>query len=268
MIAKDVGFDTPESVYFDAASDMYFVSNIGGAPSAKDGNGFITRLRPDGTVEALKWIDGSAKKTPLHAPKGMTVVKGVLYVADIDTVRMFDVKTGKSKGNVAVKGATFLNDVASDEAGNVFVSDSGVTIDEKGMAETGTDAIYKIQKGKAKAVAKTKELGKPNGVFALGSAVWVNTFGTGEVYQLDEKGGRANVTKVAGALDGLFAVDGVWYTTSWEQNAVLRSGADGAWIPVLTGLKSPADATYDSKRDAIVIPLFGENVVIAFKRPM
>lgn len=268
MTAKDVGFATPESVYYLADDDVYLVSNINGVPSAKDGNGFISRLRPDGTIENLKWIDGSAKKTPLHAPKGMAVVKGVLYVSDIDTVRMFDVKTGASKGNIAIKGATFLNDVASDEFGAVYVSDSGIAISDKGITETGTDAVYKVVKGKVTPVAKSKELGKPNGVFIAAGATWVATFGSGEVYQLDTKGVRTNTAKPAGGLDGLFAVDGVVYVTSWEKSAVFRSGADGQWTQVLSGLTTPADATYDNKRDAIVIPLFQDNTVVAYKRPI
>ena len=36
------GFKTPESVKWDSTQDVYFVSNINGAPNAKDGNGYIS----------------------------------------------------------------------------------------------------------------------------------------------------------------------------------------------------------------------------------
>src|SRR5207249_6868608 len=52
------GFKTPESVKYDPDLDMYFVTNINGNPSAKDNNGFISRIRPDGTVDSLAFVAG------------------------------------------------------------------------------------------------------------------------------------------------------------------------------------------------------------------
>ncbi len=43
-IAEAPGMKTPESVRYDPAQDLWFVSNINGNPSQKDGNGFIVRL--------------------------------------------------------------------------------------------------------------------------------------------------------------------------------------------------------------------------------
>ena len=83
MVA-DVGLSTPESVLHDAGADVYLVSNINGSPLEKDGNGFISRLAPDGSVLALKWIDGEAQGITLNAPKGMAIQDGVLFVAAID----------------------------------------------------------------------------------------------------------------------------------------------------------------------------------------
>jgi hypothetical protein len=242
MTVKDVGLATPESVLYDEVDDVYLVSNINGGPSAKDGNGFISKISPDGTVVALKWIDGSAKATPLHAPKGMAIANGLLYIADIDTVRVFDRKTGKSKGNVALKGATFANDVAAGPDGTVYVSDSGVTIDDKGITPTKTDAVWMIKKMKASALAKGEELGKPNGLFVTDKGVWVSTFGSGEVYTLDAKGVRGSIQKVAGALDGLY----------------------GYFSQVQGNLPAPADFGYDSKRKLVVVPLFNDNKIVAY----
>ena len=106
-IRVEGGFETPESVIHDAATDTYYVSNISGSPAEADGKGFISKLSPEGTIIKLKWIDG------LDAPKGMTVVADTLWVTDIDKVRKFDTKTGKSLGIVEIKGASFLNDLAS-----------------------------------------------------------------------------------------------------------------------------------------------------------
>ena len=59
---EDVGFDTPESVFYDAEADVYLIANINGSPSAKDGNGFISRVSPVGDLIDLKWIDVTVQK--------------------------------------------------------------------------------------------------------------------------------------------------------------------------------------------------------------
>src|SRR5712691_7878176 len=88
------GFLTPESVLHDPVQDIYFVSNINGSPTAKDNNGFISRVRPDGAVENLKFIEGGHGGVTLNAPKGLAIRGDTLWVADIDVVRSFDAKTG------------------------------------------------------------------------------------------------------------------------------------------------------------------------------
>ena len=48
----------PESARYDRDLDVWFVSNVNGSPAAKDNNGYISRLRPDGTPYNLKFIEG------------------------------------------------------------------------------------------------------------------------------------------------------------------------------------------------------------------
>jgi sugar lactone lactonase YvrE len=262
--SADAGLATPESVLYDEGDDVYYVSNINGGPSAKDGNGFISKLSPDGKVVALKWIDGTAKTTPLNAPKGMALVGDLLYVADLDTVRVYDKKTGKAKGTVAIKGSTFLNDVTAGADGTVYVSDTGVIVDDKGITPTKTDAVYAIKKMKAKAIAKSEELGQPNGLWATDKGLWVNTFGTGEVYLLDDKGARSAIQKVAGLLDGLYVNGDDLWVSSWEASGVLHGTAGGELSLAQGGLKAPADFAYDTKRKVVVVPLFNDNKIVAY----
>src|ERR671925_520262 len=89
-------FKTPESVRFDAAEDVFFVSNINGVPSAKDNNGFITRVRAEGgEIDSLMFIAGGRGGVTLNAPKGLAITGDTLWVADIDAVRAFDKRTGR-----------------------------------------------------------------------------------------------------------------------------------------------------------------------------
>ena len=47
------GLETPESVLFDEERDVLYVSNVGGEPTVKDGNGYISRVSPDGKMQEL-----------------------------------------------------------------------------------------------------------------------------------------------------------------------------------------------------------------------
>lgn len=265
-VAKYTGLSTPESVLYDADSDRYLVSNVNGKPDAKDNNGFISALSPDGTVTTLKWIEGGKDKVKLDGPKGLGIAKGVLYVADISAVRMFDLKTGAPKGEVAIPGSTFLNDIATGPDGKVYVSDTGVKVGANGFEPTGTDAVYVIEKGHAKALAKSKDLGGPNGLVVTDKGVVVVTFGSGEVFSLDEKGKKENVSKPpSGGLDGVVALGDQLLVTSWQGSAIYKGPLGGTFEPVLTEQKSPADIGYDTKRGRLLVPHFLEDTVEAYE---
>jgi sugar lactone lactonase YvrE len=257
------GFETPESVLYDADSDIYLVSNINGKPVEADDNGYIAKVSPDGKITEGKWIDGTKDTVKLDAPKGMAISGGILYVADITVVRKFDAKTGEPKGEVKIAGSTFLNDVAPAADGGVFVTDTGV---DASFKPNGSDAIYKIGKDdKVKPLIKDKGLANANGIVAApDGSVWVVTFGSGEIYQVDAKGKKQAAQKLPkGQLDGVVMLDGGdFLVSSWEGSAVYRGKPGGEWKPVVENVKSPADIGYDSKRKRLMIPIFQGNSVI------
>lgn len=257
----DVGFDTPESVLHDGVADVYLVSNIGGDPFGKDDNGFISVLSPDGVVKQLKFIDGAAKDVTLNAPKGLGIAGDTLYVADIDTVRMFDRTTGKAKGEVKIKGATFLNDIAVMQD-TVFVSDSGMKV---GFKPSGSDAIYAIKDGKAKPIIKNKSLAGPNGLVSHGDMLWVVNFG-GKTLQMVGMDGKLSgaVELPEGQLDGAVMLrDGSFLVTSWAASAIYhgKPGSDAPFEAVIKDVPSPADIGYDVGRNRVMVPLFQKNVI-------
>src|SRR6476661_4738346 len=88
------GFKHPESVKYDPGLNVWYVSNINGDPFAKDNNGFISRLKADGSVDSLEFIAGGKNGVTLNGPKGMALVGDTLWVADIDAVRGFDRRSG------------------------------------------------------------------------------------------------------------------------------------------------------------------------------
>jgi sugar lactone lactonase YvrE len=274
----DAGFQTPESVFYDAKNDVYLVSNINGGPSAADNNGFISRVSADGSKVELKWIEAGKKGVKLDAPKGLTAVGDVLYVADLTRVRTFDLSTGKPKGEIALKDATFANDLAADPDGTVYASDSGIKIDASGVTPTKSDAIYAIKKGKAVKIAKGDDLGHPNGLLWVGDStngkLWCVTFGSGELYSVDtslaaylgKPAPKGNVVKLPkGQLDGLVSLaDGSLLVSSWEAQAIYRGTPGGTFTLVIPGLKAPADIGYDTKRGRVLAPLFQDSAVEAY----
>jgi sugar lactone lactonase YvrE len=262
---KWAGFATPECVLHDEVRDRYLVSNINGRPVDADNNGFISEISPDGKVTNLKWIEGGKNKVTLNAPKGLVIVKDVLYVADLDTLRMFDVKTGAPKGEVKLEGATFANGVAASDDGKIFVSDSGLKMEGSDFKPTGTDAVWVVEKGKAKAFAKSTDLAKPNGLLVDGKSVVVVPFGSNEAYKLDDKGKRTEVTKLPkGGLDGIVKVGDALLVSSWEGQAVYKGKLGGTFAPVLQSLEAPAAIGYDKKRGRVLVPRFMGDVVEAY----
>jgi sugar lactone lactonase YvrE len=260
------GIATPESVLYDAAADRYLVSNINGSPLDADNNGYITEISGDGKVTKAKLVEGGAK-LKLNAPKGLGLAGNVLYVADLNTVRKFDAKTGAPKGEVAIKDATFLNDIAVAPDGRVFVSDSSLKHGEKGFDSQGGDAVYVIDKaGKVKPLAKSKDLKGPNGLLVVNDGVLVNTFLSDEIYRLDAEGAVKDVTKLpTGGLDGLLQVGDNLFVTSWGGEKIYKGKLGGKFEPVLSGLKGAADIAYDSKRNRLIVPRFLDHAVEAYE---
>lgn len=266
IIVKD-GIQTPESVLYDAAADMYLVSNINGSPVAADDNGFISKIDPEGKIVELKWIDGAKDNVKLSAPKGMAIAGGVLYVSDIDTVREFDAKTGEPKGEIAIKGASFLNDISAAADGTIYVTDSGLKMGQAGLESDGNDAVYKIVKGKVKPVIKGKDLKGPNGVLADETGVWVVTFGANELYNV-KSGKKTDMKSLPkGGLDGIVKTnDGKLLISSWESKQVFKGSPKEDFTALVSDVSSPADIGYDSKRNRVLVPQFMENAV--FIKPL
>ncbi len=265
MVA-DVGFSTPESVLHDTAADVYLVSNINAGPLDRDYNGFISRPSPDGTVQDLKWIDGSEQGVTLHAPKGMAIQDGILFVADIDCIRMFDAASGAPLDNVCLANATFLNDVAPGGDGSIFFTDSGFDAGPEGLAPSGSDAVYRfiVSDQRVVAVSKDPALGGPNGVAVGSRGILVVSFGSGEVYRLTADGTRTDIMPASQRqLDGVEMLpDGGFLMSSWGDQCVYRIGGDGQVTRILEDVEAPADLGVDARRNRVLVPLFNANQVI------
>lgn len=270
MKMLDVGFAEPESVLHDSAADVYLVSNLRGFPLDKDGNGFISRVTPDGQVDSLYWLGGGGNRGMLNAPKGMGIVADTLYVADIDVLRRFHRVTGAGLGDVAIPGAVFLNDVAVGADGSVYVTDTGLEMGAGRLQASGTDAVYRIRGGRLDTLARGPELGSPNGIVAdADGGVTVAGMSSGEVYRIGADGTRTLLrTPSRGQLDGLVRTrGGSLLVSEWKRSSVYRIHADAQPQVALKNLPSPADIGYDARRNRLLVPLMTANRVEAYTMP-
>ncbi len=247
-------FEAPESVLVDPEDGAYYVSNVNGATGDKDGNGYISKIGPNGKIVIQKFIGGRKEDHPLHAPKGLALLGNRLFVTDIDTVKVFDKRTRKIVAIVDLSGlhATFLNDIATDVFGNLYVSD------------TLEDRIFLIRPEKGYAVSVFKEsadLGGPNGLMVNphNRNLMVVTWKTGRILEIDPFGNIHVLKKGLEALDGItYDGAGNLYVSSFENGEIHRVAhlGRGSLTTFVTGLLTPADISYDYKKNELLVPSF------------
>jgi hypothetical protein len=266
-VAEALGMKTPESVRYDAAQDIWFVSNINGNPSQKDGNGFIVRLTADGAaMDSTPFIAGGRNGVTLNAPKGLALVGDTLWVADIDVIRAFNARSGAFIASIDIKGAMFLNDVVAGPDGSIYITDTGVRFDEKGqITHPGPDRLVQVIGRQYTTVASFEHAPGPNGIAwdAANGRFLINAFASTAFFAW--KPGMTKPDSIgfgAGAGDGLEMLpDGRALYTSWADSS-LSVFANGVSTTLMKGLPSPADIGYDTKRQRVAVPLFNDGKVV------
>jgi DNA-binding beta-propeller fold protein YncE len=257
------GFQGPESVKYDPDLDVWYVSNVNGTPFDKDGNGYISRLKGDGTLDSLKFIAGGTAGVTLNGPKGMALQGDTLWVADIDAVRAFDRRTGKPLASIDLKGkAKFLNDAAVGPDGAIYITDSG--FEAEGFKHTGPDRVFRVAGGKATIALESDSLAGPNGITWDGAhkRFIIVPFAGAEVraWTPGEKT-TVGLGTTKGQLDGVEVLDSTrLLITSWTDSSLFVFDKGTATL-LFGGLPSPADIGVDTKRNRVAIPELMENRV-------
>ena len=262
-IAVVDSFTGPEAVRYDPAQDVYFVSNFGdGNPGATDNNGFISRMRPDGSIERLRFIAGGANGVTLHAPRGMTIVGDTLWVADADAVRGFNRVTGAPVRSVSFSGIDvgFLNDVAPAPDGTIYITD------------TGKNRIYRVNNDAAIAIGD-QGLGAPNGITwdAMNSRFIVVPYGGGHAIRAWNTATNALIdvgTSSTGArFDGVEVLPGNRVLVASQADSSLQLFETGTGRAIIKSSGPPADIAVDTRRNRVAIPIIRLNRVELWQLP-
>ncbi|MBW2636372.1 MAG: SMP-30/gluconolactonase/LRE family protein [Deltaproteobacteria bacterium] len=245
--------NVPESVIYDGERNILYVSNINGKPTEKNGKGFISRVTLTGEVKELKWITG------LNAPKGSGIHGGKLYVADIDRLAEIDIAGGKIINSYQAAGAEFLNDVAIDEEGSVYVSDMS----------SANSVIYRLKDGKLSLRLKGSAISSPNGLYAEKDRLVVGNSGDGKLKAVGWGDKTITTMAVIGSgIDGI-AADGErnHFISDWAgRTSIVKSSGDVVVILDTTpsGINS-ADITYIKEKKLLIIPTFFDNRLMAYE---
>lgn len=235
------GFTSPESVVQDAKGDIY-VSEIG--EFNKDGDGKITRISIDGKLSTFA--------SGMDDPKGLTFIGKSLYVTDKNRVLKVE-----SNGKWMVFGSTmafpqtpiFLNDITSDEAGNLYVSDSG------NLSAGG--AIFKITQDKKITLIlneNTPEILAPNGLLVVKNDLFEVDFASGILYKINLK--TKSILKVAegfGGGDGLIKSGDSFFVSDWKNGKIFKLQRNKVTL-FKEGFTAAADIALSYDKRSIITP--------------
>lgn len=273
-------FKTPESVIYEPNENVLFVSSIDGAPDGKDKQGFISKISPlNGSIIELSLVTG------LDAPKGMAVVNttnnSLLYVSDITDLVEVDVNSGKIINRYNAPGSAFLNDVASDNQGHVYVSDTVTNtiyrLDSKNLGNNSNNN----NNASLQVWLQSPELNGPNGLYVddTNNKLIVVSFGAfsnpgGSIRVVDLQNRTMNSLGEEGTAVPIGGLDGVeadstgryYYITDNPAGKLYVVNSNGTGYETLDLQKQgTADLGTILDQNMIIIPMMQDNKLEAFR---
>jgi sugar lactone lactonase YvrE len=273
-------FKTPESVIYEPNENVLFVSSIDGAPNGKDKQGFISKVSPlNGSIIELNWV------TSLDAPKGMAVVNNtnnsLLYVSDITDLVEVDANSGKIINRYNAPGSGFLNDVASDNQGHVYVSDTVTNtiyrLDTKNLGNNSNNN----NNASLQVWLQTPELNGPNGLYVddtnnrlivVSFGAFSNPGGSIRVVDLQNRTmsslGEEGTAVPIGGLDGVEAdsTGRYYYVTDNPAGKLYVVNSNGTGYETLDlQNQGVADLGVILDENLIIIPMMQDNKLEAYR---
>ena len=245
------GLNVPESVLPVPEEGIMYVSNIGTTdPSEKAGKGFISILTMEGKIKKLAWSTG------LNSPKGMAISNDKLYVSEVDRIAEIELPSGKKLNEYVVEGAKFLNDIAADEDGNLYISDSQ------------TNTVHKLSNGVLSVFARSENFTGPNGVLIFGNALFLGSGNDIVKFDLETRDTEVYFSNTGG-VDGIALIDEETVVFSdWPGIIhVMKKNGEKQLIydSSSSATSKTADFGYYSDRQLLYLPTFFQNTVICFR---
>ncbi len=232
----------PESAVYDASASRTLVSNTG--------NGDIVAVDLEGNQTIFN--------SGLSSVRGVTIVEDKLWVAATEGVASINLATGEQEELIVISGAVFLNDITTDGADNLYVTDSNAA------------RIYRIylpDLSFTQFVASA--LATPNGLYFDGAndRLLLVSFRSNSPLQAVSLADSSVSTIINTTLDNLDGIardnQGRFYVSSWSTGSTYRIDTDfsGEWELFSDGHAGPADLGFDGEHSLLVVPNFNSNSV-------
>ena len=244
----DSGLNMPESALWDAPRRRLIVSNYG--LRAPRGSQDLSLLDEHGKILERHWAKG------LDRPCGMTVWDGRLYVVERTALAEINMQSGEILGRMPFQRPRFPNDVAVDDQGVFYVTDSFAGL------------IYRWN-GQAFEPWLDAPVDDPNGLcYHDGRLVWGNN-GDNCLKAVDLKSGdvRTIAHLGAGNLDGIAWDPRGFYLVSHFSGRLFKVTPQGQVTRLLNITAAPlnlADFCYVADQGLLVIPSLFINKLTAF----
>ncbi len=250
------GFGHIESIAYDPNAKVLYTGDFGPdlKHADKDGKGKITKVSLDGKILEDRFLP--AEGQTLNKPKGIWVKGNRLWVTDIDSVWVFDLKTKKGK-KLDLPGITFANDPAvMNDA--LYVSDNRsdqlVRVEPADFLNTKTDPKITV-------LFKDKGV-NPNGIYPGkgGALLMVGFKGKDDprgIYSMKPGKDPELLSDKIGMLDGLYVMsDGDILATDWVSGSLFQWNKTLGMKKLATDFKGPADfcAFPNAKGLMVVVP--------------
>ena len=247
------GFGHIESVAYDPNGKVLYTSDFGPdlKPADKDGKGKITKVSLDGKILEDGFLPAAGQV--LNKPKGIWIKGNRLWVTDIDSVWVFDLKTKKGK-KLDLPGIVFANDPTV--MGNaLFVSenrsDQVVRIEPADFLESKADPKITV-------VFKDKSV-FPNGIYpgAHGTLLAVGFKGKEDprgIYSIAPGKDPQLLSDNIGMLDGLYLMsNGDILATDWMTGSLFQWNKAMGMKKLATDFKGPADFCAFPNRKGLMV---------------
>ncbi|RXJ45787.1 SMP-30/gluconolactonase/LRE family protein [Gelidibacter gilvus] len=251
FITETLGLTHCESAVYNAKQNIIYASLIG---EKEPGDGAIATIDLDGKLIDALFISG------LNDPKGIAITEYKLYVSDINELVEADLKTGKIIKKYSHEGLEFLNDVAIDGQGNVYVSD------------TGTSKIYQLDtQGNFSLWLADENLDRPNGLLVQNNTMYVASWGSqpngGRVSKIDMTTKAIDsITTIIGNLDGIRPYDKDRLIISdWNSGMIHLVDYDGNTQEVLQVGQSVGDIAYIQEKKLLLLPMNKQSRLLFYR---
>lgn len=250
---SDRVFSVSESVLYDPERDVLYVSNFDqfniNNPNKKQS---LSKMSLDGEILEKNWIQG------LNNPLGMTIYNDKIYSAERNSIAIIDIENREIIDRIEIPESIFLNDIAIDKKGNIYISDSRKNV------------IWKYDGTEVTKWLSEDVVPDPNVMYVHNNKLFVGCSGDHYLKSFDLKSKEmALIANLGpGFIDG-FRIDqnGNYLVSLWK-GRLFSITPDGKITKIMDTTVPQyymADFEYIPEKETIYFPTFFDNRVHCYK---